>query len=647
MGPKGNGGQPPGSAARLSSISNANTSTGAPVFTVPERKIIAIEHPHIIRNLDNGLRLFGPQPNFHRLIGEVAQAQALPLWLRPDNPSSKPIVSHQASTNNILLKITVPKRTGRKRKRGSNESFSSDLDGGLGFSQINGPGQSKVGSVDRQDQPKSLLRKLQDNAGRYEVEAVGMIRDSHRFRGLADFQFANTEAPYLSRVAAHLLPGDVSKVRELTYTGGVTTAPGQEIIPPPHFTDKVIGFNYNYEQNPFIHGDEVDEKGETQLVNRQGRKKLSYGHFIHHDTFPIPQQPKRPTKHAQYRVPDSLLRQMEEAMKRRPLWTRRSLMNQLKGSYTESMIKVAIQLFGYQFRGGPWRDAVVKYGVDPRSDPEYRQYQTLSFKLAKTRVGEAKTPWQTIRKGQYAQYNRNKDFDSHLWDGESYSTDGKFWQLCDVTDPFVRKLIDEAPLRTECDLTECGWYHKGVLTKIKAVMKAKMIAITKDKIGAETDDPHKKGYLYNSFLAERLSIYPDISEKTIVVPLSGLLRPLEELDPTVRSKRRVRASKASTKPAVTSGAGDGSQAEPAPGDSGDDRLPEDDAWGHILDSDLDDAEEEPEGAGLSSDDEREEDEEDEEPAYKRGREAQGGSKPEQQANNDDGMDLTGQTADQD
>ncbi|KAI1818108.1 hypothetical protein GGS20DRAFT_529777 [Poronia punctata] len=510
-------------------------SASAPTLEVPERKIVAVDHPCILLNLENGLKSFGPKPNFQKLVDDVQEPQALPLWFRPDNPASKPIVSHHAATNNVLLKITVPKRTGRKRKRGSAQPFSTDAYAGMRDDVALASQPTSVGSVGRRDHPKRILRKLQDNSDRYQVEAVGMIRDSHRYRGLADFQFANTNTPFLKNVAEHLLPLSFSKLRKFKLEEGVATDLGLEIIPPPHFTDKVIGFNYNYEQNPGIIDQGLDEDGETRLINRQGRNRFSYGHFIHHDAFPAPDRPTRMDGEAQ-KIPESLMEQLRVALNKRPIWTRRAIVNQVRGNYTESVLKVALQLMGYQFRGGPFRDAIVKYGVDPRHDPKYRQYQTLSFKLAKNLVGSTKLPWQTIRRGQVKSYTKNEDPKSHLWDGESYSTDGKLWQICDITDPFMLELIANAPVRTECDLGESGWFFRGTWQKIKAAMKAKMIAIAKDRLGSDSDDPPKKGYIYNSFIASRLALYPDDSEKPFTVSLEGLLRPLQDL--AGRKRRR-------------------------------------------------------------------------------------------------------------
>lgn len=42
-----------------------DSSRVAPTFDLSPRKIVAIEHPCVVLNLDKGLDLFGPQPNFH------------------------------------------------------------------------------------------------------------------------------------------------------------------------------------------------------------------------------------------------------------------------------------------------------------------------------------------------------------------------------------------------------------------------------------------------------------------------------------------------------------------------------------------------------------------------------------------------------
>lgn len=78
----------------------------------------------------------------------------------------RPVRSTNTVSNNVVLKVTVPKRTGRKRKRGSDEPFTQDA---------SEPQQRRTA--------QQLLRSLQDNVGRYQVEPVGMVNRTHVFRG--------------------------------------------------------------------------------------------------------------------------------------------------------------------------------------------------------------------------------------------------------------------------------------------------------------------------------------------------------------------------------------------------------------------------------------------------------------------------------
>jgi general transcription factor 3C polypeptide 5 (transcription factor C subunit 1) len=107
---------------------------------------------------------------------------SLPLYMDPDNAFCPSILSHNASTHNVLLKITVPKRTGRKRKRGSDGPWEGDVEVANAA-----PPVDQVASVRRGDHPKTLLRRLQDNVDDYRVETVGVIKHTHRYRGTSPF----------------------------------------------------------------------------------------------------------------------------------------------------------------------------------------------------------------------------------------------------------------------------------------------------------------------------------------------------------------------------------------------------------------------------------------------------------------------------
>jgi general transcription factor 3C polypeptide 5 (transcription factor C subunit 1) len=83
---------------------------------------------------------------------------------------SRPLQSTSTPSNNVLLKVTVPKWTGRKRKKGSDEPFSvcpSVIDG----------------SHPQRRDAKVRLRSLRDNVGKYHIEPAGHVERTHVFRG--------------------------------------------------------------------------------------------------------------------------------------------------------------------------------------------------------------------------------------------------------------------------------------------------------------------------------------------------------------------------------------------------------------------------------------------------------------------------------
>lgn len=111
-------------------------------------------------------------------------------------------MSHNARTHNVVLKVTVPKRTGRKRKKGTNDPWEGDVEVPDAASNM------QVHSQARLDNPRLLRRKMADNVDKCQVEAVGVIKHTHRFRGLADFYRDMSSSSFAQRYVDQVLPGD-------------------------------------------------------------------------------------------------------------------------------------------------------------------------------------------------------------------------------------------------------------------------------------------------------------------------------------------------------------------------------------------------------------------------------------------------------
>lgn len=384
----------------------------------------------------------------------------------------------------------MPRRTGRKRKRGSDDSWQ-EIDE---ISAVAGDGKAaaQVFSCSRLDDPKVLRRKLADNVGDYDVEVIGAVQHTHRFRGAADFYWDMSQSSFAQNYVNQALSADgrmcssfpssclsdflpVEKLKDFRFTSARDIVPNVDVLPPPIFTHMGLPFNYFYSQNPYVR---QTEDGDT--INLTAVKQVGY--FISGDD-PTPKEPQIAADMSDPRMVDAIA-QLEEAFQERPVWTRRSLLNRVDGKLKNwNELKKYLNYVAYQFKGGPWRDGVVPYGLDPRGDPKYRIYQTVMFKLSvRARASQGQT-WHSLRKAQSGVGGENirgpvhsGTSDSHVFDGQTYHTDGKVWQLCDITDPLLKEMIDEAAVRPTCDIGS-GWYHGGVWAKIKAIMKTKLVAI--------------------------------------------------------------------------------------------------------------------------------------------------------------------------
>ena len=101
--------------------------------------------------------------------GDDELKKLISVSLRPDDPFAKRLLSTPVRTNNLLLKVTVPKRTGRKRRRGTSGPFLANEEANQGASQT------------YVDAP-TIYKSLQDNASTYKVSLVGIVDETHRFR---------------------------------------------------------------------------------------------------------------------------------------------------------------------------------------------------------------------------------------------------------------------------------------------------------------------------------------------------------------------------------------------------------------------------------------------------------------------------------
>ena len=397
-------------------------------------------------------------------MGTSTGIEEADLFFRPTDPMAKSIPSKSVSTGNVLVQITVPRRTGRKRKRDSQEPFQYH----------NLPEQSEgQGPFLKIGDAKKLLRTLKDNPERYTIQGLGHVDQTHRFRAMHDLVYSTASIPFVQRVTKELISMDYDSIRKFKFDSNAhETTPGGDLIPPVLFTHHHIPFNYAYNQNPSVI--QVDTPAgnkrtfNPQLARRSKLVRLSF------DAKEVPEgpSPEIPTLDLLDDKMRDYVQKARNLFEERPIWTRRALFNMIPDPQWDSIAKMVLPHVAYEFRSGPWRDSLVRFGVDPRKDPKYRVYQTLMFQFD-TAVGLKKTAVTGGRRVQASGPRVPKEeikarddgglgVRSHIFDGTRFGQDGKVWQVCDITDKTLKRILGTSELRRRCHVCStthmCGLY---------------------------------------------------------------------------------------------------------------------------------------------------------------------------------------------
>lgn len=183
-----------------------------------------------------------------------------------------------------------------------------------------------------------------------------------------------------------------------------------------------------------------------------------YAQYISWDEKP-PQSPSKELQKLTDKGAVECFNFLTNLFEKRPIWTRKAIEHHVP-KHLSIYLKQVLHYTSYMIQNGPWRDAVVRFGIDTRSSPEYRFYQTRRFR-----------------------YNLQRDKDSDKDTRLPYQFDGinmisgTIIQFCDITDSDIKILVDEGRVRKEVD-SEAGWYEDIDYHRIKLLLYLKYKAIS-------------------------------------------------------------------------------------------------------------------------------------------------------------------------
>lgn len=222
-------GQPPSKCADIVMPPNDHDFSSAKTLHIPTTPFLAIEHPCIIRDIPSVLGTLGPPST----INDALEGKDINLTtsLRPSDPYARPLPSHRSSVDYILLRTVLPRRTGRRRRKGTNDPFI--------YPAPHNP--SVPGGAEH------LLSHLRHSSSTAQVEVIGKVKSAHRFRSLPDFQLVE-DAVVVQRVQG-LREATVEKVKAVVSPD--VHEGEEEIVGPPAFGaggGQSAGGGYMYRQ---------------------------------------------------------------------------------------------------------------------------------------------------------------------------------------------------------------------------------------------------------------------------------------------------------------------------------------------------------------------------------------------------------------
>lgn len=397
------------------------------------------------------------------------------LLLHPGRHQLNSVLSGNTTSKSLVCQVIVPKIIGRKRKGSLVDSEAEDLES------------------HQMTEKQRLMQSLKDQPEACDFKIIGQYNRVHKFRTMPDFAYSQQSNNFMRSFNDTIGTFKYEKLKEFQLHGNEEYKPDADLIPPPVFSPHVIPFNYVYQQNTSVKV-VVGDDGEVTTLNESTFQR-SVVSRVAIDIDQVPTEPPLSVTPIDLQPATSqiLIQKLRALFTERPIWSRRAVYHQLEQAQSLSGLKWLFQYVGYEFGAGPWAMTVIRYGVDPRADPEFRMYQSITLHFEPQARHHPTTPGKGNRGGARQAPKKVNHLDEngvpgYIFTGKSLVLDGKTWQVCDVQDPLIRAIFSTENLRSECDMDSDGWFKNGTWAKAKVIFRYKARALLNgDNSWAEDD----------------------------------------------------------------------------------------------------------------------------------------------------------------
>jgi hypothetical protein len=176
--------------------------------------------------------------------------------------------------------------------------------------------------------------------------------------------------------------------------------------------------------------------------------------------------PSEPTKLIQANketsiIDEELLEKVKSLFDDRPVWQRANLEAALGvGPLPAWRLAGVLRLVSYLFLDGPWRKSYVRFGYDPRTDPQSKRLQMIDFR----------DPFFKSDEGKNSSNDSGENPDVYF--RKAPINRSQLYQLCDIDDPGIQAVLS-GQTRMEAADAQTGWMSGSEMESIRNQMKIK------------------------------------------------------------------------------------------------------------------------------------------------------------------------------
>jgi len=182
---------------------------------------------------------------------------------------------------------------------------------------------------------------------------------------------------------------------------------------------------------------------------------------------------------------------IKELFESRPIWLLIVIFDQIqkKGGNLQHAKRI-LPLIAFNYSNGPWRRCWVRWGYDPKLDPDSSVYQIIDFRIDHNVATNQNikpvvvNPWRKKSKiiNTYEFQTEKKLLTSSTvyappeYDytfKEAPSKHNTLYQICDIDDPKIKDFFSKEQIQPSCNI-KSGWYGAKTFREAYVIMKRKL-----------------------------------------------------------------------------------------------------------------------------------------------------------------------------